>query len=374
MKKEETKEGKKEEKETQEEMRALFVSYLELNTYVKNKTEEESKENIKKIIRNTKENQFNTILFQVRSFDDAIYPTEKFPKSTSILLKDGSSYDVLSYFLEEAKKEQIEVYLWINPFRITRENEELKEESMAYQYKDTRVVQKVGNSYYYNPAREETTSHIVEGIIELIENYSVKGILFDDYFYPNDEIDSIEYEEYQKNNPIDKETYHLKVINEFIKQVYQNIKKIDQNVKFGISPDGNIENNYHKNYADVKTWCKEEGYIDFIMPQLYYGFTNSTKPFIETMNTWNQLVENKKEKIYYALAFYKVGKEDQYAKEGKNEWLENSDMIKKQIIMIRNTENYGGFALFRYDYLFNEENYQETTLKELEHLREVIVK
>ena len=62
-----------------------------------------------------------------------------------------------------------------------------------------------------------------------------------------------------------------------IKKVYTVCKK--KNIKFGISPDGNIDNNYHKNYADVRTGLKSSEYLDFIMPQIYYGFYNSTKGY-----------------------------------------------------------------------------------------------
>jgi len=375
-------EGKKEEKKKNvlgvessknAEMRGLFISYMELNTYVKGKTREESEENIKSIISKTKKNKFNTLILQVRSYDDAIYKTDLFPVSKSIILKDGTSYDVLDFFLKEAGSSKIDVYVWINPFRITRPNEELVEGSYPYKYKDTTTIARVENIYYYNPASDNTKEHIVEGIRELLKNYQFKGLLFDDYFYPSDEIDKVEYTEYLKGHSITKQEYHLQIINELIKEVYQEIKKINKEVEFGISPDGNIENNYSKNFADVKTWGRDEGYIDFLMPQLYYGFNNTAKPFRKTMQEWNELVVNKK-KLYYALAFYKVGKADAYAKDGISEWILNDDIIKKQIIMLRNAKNYNGFSLFRYDSLFNEVNYTKSTANELDNLQQVLKK
>ena len=356
------------------EMKALFISYMELNTKIKYKTQEESKENIQKIILNTKKNNFNTLILQVRSYDDAIYKTALFPTSKSIILKDGTNYDVLEYFLNESKKENIDIYLWINPFRITRPKEELIENTYAYQYKNSSVVQKINDIYYYNPAREETKDHIIEGIEELVEKYQFKGLLFDDYFYPNNDIDNLEYEKEIKKQNITKQEFHLQKINSLIKEVYQAIKKINQDIQFGVSPDGNIENNYNKNYADVKTWCSKEGYIDFIMPQLYYGFNNKAKPFIKTMKEWNDIITNKEIKIYHALAFYKVGKEDIYARDGSAEWVENSDIIRKQIIIARNSKRYSGFSLFRYDSLYNKEYYTPSTEKELNNLIKILKK
>ena len=138
-------------KKEQEEMRALFVSYMELNTYIQDKTEEKSKENIENIIKNTKKKRMNTIILQVRSFDDAIYKSKDFKVSKSIILQDNTHYDVLDYFIKVCQKENMDLYLWVNPFRITRRKEEIEKDSFAYSYKDSDVVKKIEDIYYYNP-------------------------------------------------------------------------------------------------------------------------------------------------------------------------------------------------------------------------------
>ena len=155
--------------------------------------------------------------------------------------------------------------------------------------------------------------------------------MFDDYFYPNDYIDEENYKEYvRESGNIEKEEYHLMIVNNLIKRVYESIKKENKSILFGISPEGNIENNYTRNYADVKTWVKEEGYIDFIMPQIYYGFSNTIAPFEETVDSWNEIITNDV-LLIPALALYKAGEVDRYAKEGNNEWIENNDILKRQI-------------------------------------------
>ena len=179
-------------------------------------------------------------------------------------------------------------------------------------------------------------------------------MLFDDYFYPDDDIDQIDYLNYQKDHPsISKEEYHLEVVNHLIRKVYKECKK--KKVLFGIAPEGNMDNNYHKNYADVKEWLKNDQYIDFIMPQLYYGFYNSVKPYLKTLEEWNNMIENKSIQLIPALAIYKSGLLDQYAKEGKEEWINNQDIIMKQVLLSRNQEQYRGFSLFRYGNIFDEE-------------------
>ena len=371
---------RKEEKKTnhpvikeESELRGVFISYMELNTYIKDKTKEETQKNIDTIIKNIKKNNLNTIILQVRSHDDAIYKSSFFKTSDSILLKDNKTYDVLDYFINKCESVNIDLFLWINPYRITSKDKEIKNEEFAYNYINTDVIKKVDGIYYYNPASDVTINHVIDGIKELIKNYKFKGILFDDYFYPSDDIDEKEYKEYLKNNKtISLKEYHLSIINNFIKKVHEEVKKLDENILFGISPDGNIENNYNKNYADVKLWCSELDYIDFIMPQLYYGFNNENKPFKRTAEDWSKIVTNKNIKLYFALAFYKVGTIDNYAGSGSNEWLENDDIIKKQIIISRNINNYEGFSLFRYDNLFNKELFTKTTDKELDNLKNTL--
>ena len=91
------------------------------------------------------------------------------------------------------------------------------------------------------------------------------------------------------------------------------------------------------------------------------------------MNEWNDLVKGSNVKIIPALAFYKTGKIDEYAKSGAREWVENDNIIMKQILISRNINNYKGFAIFRYDSMFGNSNNQ-TTLNEKENLKKIMKK
>ena len=202
-------------------------------------------------------------------------------------------------------------------------------------------------------------------------DYDIDAIIFDDYFYPNNEIDINDYQEYLKTNDyLSKEEYNLMIINNMIKKVYKVCQK--KNIKFGISPDGNIDNNYHKNYADVRTWLKSSEYIDFIMPQIYYGFYNSTKGYTKVTKEWEELIKNDNIDFYIALAFYKVGREDDYAKDGRYEWINNDNIIMREVLLSRNLKNYKGFSLFRYDSIFNTELYTPNSINEIENLKKIL--
>lgn len=356
----------------EEETRAIFVSYIELNKYIKGNNYEISKRNIRKIIKNIKKLKCNTIILQVRSASDAIYKSNIYPMSLNIVNTEYDDYyDVLDYFIKESHKSNVKVIAWINPYRIRTncDKNTITEKNPAYKYLDTDIVY-INNGIYYNPSKQETEDLIVKGVEEVL-NYDVDGILFDDYFYPDNNIDKKDYEEYIKNNEfIEEKNYRLNIVNKMIKRVYKTCK--NKNIKFGISPDGNIDNNYNKNYADVKSWLKSNEYIDFIMPQIYYGFYNSTRDYIKVTKEWENLIENKDIELYIALAFYKVGMEDKYAKSGFNEWIDNDNIIMREILLSRNLKNYKGFSLFRYENIFNEEIYTKTSIKEIENLKKIL--
>ena len=106
------------------------------------------------------------------------------------------------------------------------------------------------------------------------------------------------------------------------------------------------------------------------MPQVYYGFLNSVKPFEDTVKEWNSLITNGIQLIP-ALAFYKTGNIDNYAKEGINEWVEYNNIIAREVMLSRSLSNYKGFAIFRYDSIFGD-NLNETAFMEKENLKTIL--
>ena len=139
---------------------------------------------------------------------------------------------------------------------------------------------------------------------------------------------------------------------------------------FAVSPDGNIENNYQKHFADVKKWGSSTGYVDYLMPQIYYGFYNETQAFVSVLEEWEKLAS--KVELLPVLAFYKVGAVDNFARSGKEEWILNDDIIMREILLTRNLKQYEGFSLFRYDYLFNKDLETATTMNEVKNMKKIL--
>ena len=369
------KEENLERKEEALEIRAVFISYIELGNNLRGKSSKDMKKTIDKMINTSKDFGFNMLILQVRSFSDAIYPSSIFPSSRSVVNNEGDylSFDILKYFIKKAHKNNLELHAWINPYRIsnTTDISIISKDNPSYKLLNTnsdavKIIDNVG--IYYNPANSEVESLILKGIEEIITNYDVDGIHFDDYFYPkSSDIDVLEY---SKNNNMSLKEFRLSVITSLIKKTYDLIKSYDKSILFGISPDGNIDNNYNSNYVDTRLFCSKKGYIDYIMPQVYYGFLNSTRPFETTIKSWNNLITNDIDLIP-ALAFYKTGNIDNYAKEGINEWIEYNNIIAREVMLSRELTNYKGFAIFRYDSIFNN-NLSENAFLEKENLKNII--
>ena len=358
-------------KEGNNEVRAVFISYIELTKYIKNKDVDISKDNINKMINNVKSLGFNTVIVQIRSFSDAIYESNIFPWSSTVSSDEGvfPGYDILDYFIEVCKINNISIYGWINPYRVRSSVSSISNLNPAYKYIGTDYLFE-DDGIYYNPSKQEVENLIVAGVEEVVSNYKLDGILFDDYFYPNQDLDYLDYLKYlESDDSLSFNEYHLMIINKMIKRVHEVCNK--HNVLFGISPDGNIENNYNKVFADVKRWLSSDEYVDFIMPQVYYGFFNQSKSFKSVIDEWNSLISGNID-LYIALAFYKVGVVDRYARSGSDEWINNSDIIMREIILSRNLKYYNGFSLFRYDYLFDNSLYTNTTMLEIENMKKIL--
>ncbi len=359
--------GKKEEKKKEpsqvkeKEMRAIYFSYIEFDDYLQGEDEKDQKVKINQILETIKENHFNTVILHVRPFSDAIYASTLFPYSHILTGEEGSDpgYDVLAYLLEQAHAKDLKVHAWINPYRVrnTTDSSVLSENNPAVKWLGTNKVKIIdGKGIFYNPADSDVQNLIVKGVEELVQNYDVDGVQFDDYFYPSKDIDLEQFEEYKENGGLlDIDHYRLEQVSQMVKRVYDVIKKRDKTIEFGIAPEGNMSNNYTSNYADTLTWMHTCGYLDYIMPQIYFGFENEIRPYIETIESWNKEIQCKEVSLIPALAFYKAGKLDEYAMSGKEEWTKHQDMIMRQVLIANSMSHYGGFSLFRYDNVFSSE-------------------
>ncbi len=358
---------------TQKHMYAVWLTYSEIGSLVKNKTEEEYRESLQKLFDNLEEGKINTVFYQCRAFCDSFYESEIFPVS-KYMGEEKLAFDPFEIFLEMAKSKNIKVHCWVNPYRVSYNNDFslLPENSPVRKlYKDNENSLFICNEgIFLNPAVNEGRKLVLDGIREILNKYQVDGIHFDDYFYPDtdDLNDKTLYKAYQKNGGIlSLADWRRENVSALVGSVYSLVKSYNEALIFSISPSADIEKCKNVFYADVEKWCSEEGFADYIIPQIYFGFENEKMPFEAVVKKWEKLTEGSNVKLICGMAAYKCGKADENAGTGKNEWQENVNILSRQYEQTLKSQAWQGFSLFSYSYTFSE-NMSENSKKEIKNL------
>ncbi len=312
---------------------------------------------------NLKTAKITDLYFHVRAFCDSVFPSEYFPTA---VYAQNLDYDPFKYVIEKCHSENIRVHAWINPYRVKKnitDIEALNHNSPAYIWlKDEnadndRNVIICSEGIYLNPASAEARALVLNGIREILNNYAVDGIHFDDYFYPSTDeaIDATDYAEYLESakSPLALDDYRRANVNALISGVYTAVKFVNKKIVFSISPAASIDGNYNKLYADIGSWIKS-GCIDMIIPQLYFGFDypDSNYRFKKLLSDWKAVSEKGNARLIIGLACYKTGTETE---PDCKEWKDGADIISKQVKICKNDSLVRGHIYFSYSYLFSEE-------------------
>lgn len=344
-------------KKAEKEMRGVWVSYIELDMQNEtDKSEASFREKFKNIAINSKNAGFNTLIVQVRPFCDALYDSIFFPYSHILSGKQGVNpgYDALEVMCEVCSQLDLDIHAWVNPYRISTDSTpQALSETNPYVI-DNEIGEETENGIFLNPANKMARNLIIDGVTEIVRNYDIDGIQFDDYFYPtqDSDFDDTEYSEYVETvgemNCMSIDNWRLANVNTLICDTYRAIHKISDDVEFGISPQGNIDNNAQI-YADVKTWCICKGFVDYICPQLYYSLDNPALTFEDSLTAWSELDINKSVKLYVGLAGYKANSD---ADEGT--WLYSNNILADEYKTAVNNEKVSGIMLYSYSALKDE--------------------
>ena len=345
-----------------ENQKAVWFTMMDLEKALNGKSMEAFTDDISSVLEKIKDMGFNTVYVHVRPYNDAYYKSEIFPPSKAM----PEDYDPLKIIVEKSHELNLSVHGWINPLRCQTETE-IQKLDEKYQVKkwqslpDEDYISLYDGRYYLNPAYEQVREYISEGVLELLKNYSIDGVHIDDYFYPttNEDFDKISF---KKSGESDLKKWRTENINLMVKGIYDTIKNYNADIVFGISPQGNISINNENLYADVRKWCSESGYCDYIVPQLYYGFKNESLPFKNAFNQWADMVSCVDVNLVAGICTYKIGNEDKWAGSGKAEWIEDENIPSRQIEYA--FENDCDVAVYSYESLFDEKNKEEKDLIE----------
>ncbi len=329
---------------------AVWLSCYELSSMLNDGTEESFIGQVETVTEKCTANGINTVFLQVRPFCDAFYPSDIFKWSDYALDKNGNvpDYDPLEIFISAAHDAGIELHAWINPYRISYDENFVPDEFLA----DFSVSCSQG--VYLAPSRLESQKTVLDGVREILEKYDVDGIHIDDYFYPvkDKSFDSEEYGSYRESGgKLSLSDWRRSNVNSLVGAMYSLVHSIKPNAVFSISPAADIGKNKHTFYADVELWCRQSGYCDWMIPQIYFGFEHLLKPFEKVAAGWEKLKKADDVKLICGLASYKQNKKDESAGTGINEWIDNQDIISRQKDYVLKSEAWQGYSLFSYSFL-----------------------
>ncbi len=362
-----------------EEMKGVWISYLEFSTLLKGKSENEFRSAVKNIYANCSNLGLNTVFVHARAFGDSFYKSSIFPFTKYISGEYGSgvSYDPFEILVDEAHKQGLSIHAWINPLRLCT-TADMNSLTGSYPIKEwyndsakngTYIVN-VNGTLYLNPAYDETIGLVGDGVREIVSGYDVDGIHIDDYFYPTTEA-YFDSKAFSASGSSSLSDFRISNCNKLVKEIYNAVHECSSTAVFGTSTQGSMSNNINQLYADAEAWCKG-GYVDYFAPQIYYGFENSAQPFRTCTEQWNNLVDGTNVKLAVGLAVYKVGVEDKWAGTGVYEWTNTDTMLKRQIEFARTCKNYGGFALYSYNYLFTSGYVTSTIQRETDNIKKLL--
>ena len=369
----------KNEVKNPDQFRAVWVSTVYRLDYPSKATTDPAvlKADADKILQTCADMGMTAVILQVRPSADALYPSSYYPWSADLTGRQGQApadgFDPLAYWVEKAHEMGLELHAWMNPLRIQINGTPsiLAENNPWNLWKDDPekagwVVQS-GAGKYYNPAYPEVRAHIAACAEEIASRYDVDGIQFDDYFYPTQDasFDQAAYQAYadeasQSGTPLSLQEWRIANINALISEVYRRVKAVNPDAQFGIAPQGNLQNDWNMG-ADVASWCKAKGFLDYICPQLYVNFENPTLPFGTAAQTWKNLVRDPDIELYFGLAVYKAGSD---ADDGT--WKTADDILARQVSLGRTVEC-DGFMFYSWDYLQTEQ-----TKAEVENVMKVL--
>lgn len=264
-------------------------------------------------------NNFNAIYFQVRTMSDAFYKSSYEPWSSYLTGTRGKDpgWDPLAFVVEECHKRGMECHAWVNPYRFstgsnwsTAQDQALKSAGMLLAYtksdgKTTTIL---------NPGLESVRKRIVDVCKEIISNYDVDGLVFDDYFYPEGipvTSSAGDYDLWQKSGAaMTFGDWRRNNVNQMVADVYNMVQQQKPYVRFGISPAGaactsaavaakhGIDRcpvasdwQYDGIFSDPVAWL-EAGTIDYISPQLYWKTNHKTNPFGPMTKWWSYVAKH----------------------------------------------------------------------------------
>jgi len=291
---------------------------------------------------------FNAVIFQVRPEGDAFYNSAYEPWSYWLTGHQGHApspyYDPLEFALEETHKRGMELHAWFNPYQAVRSVGSYNIHSSHVTVEHPEWVIAKNNKKYLDPGLPDVRDYITTVIMDVVYNYDVDGVHFDDYFYPEGMYNSDDQETFNDypNGFTDRGNWRRNNVNLLVEQVHNEILDSKPNIKFGIAPPGIWKYGvpegiiggfaYSGIFCDALAWL-DQLIIDYINPQIYWEIGSDTD--YATLASWWKDQSNGRH-VYSGNSACWINQKD-YA----------ADEIPRQIRYNRNTANLEGSVMYR---------------------------
>ena len=274
----------------------------------------------------------NTVIVQIRPCCDACYPSAIEPWSHYLTGQQGEPpfpyYDPLAFMISEVHKRNMEFHAWFNPFRALMDCHKNPNPPKHVTRLHSPWIINYGGKSYLDPGIPEAREYVINVIKDVVERYDIDAVHLDDYFYPyrigkTPFGDAKSFARY--GNGMDRDNWRRQNVDLFIAQLHNTVKAIKPYIKIGISPFGVWRNSnrdpaegsdthagqtcYDDLYADVLLWMKK-GWIDYLMPQLYWEHANHAASFTTLLEWWNHHAY--KRQVYYGLGVYHLAEHNSH--------------------------------------------------------------
>ncbi len=353
------------------EMKGVWLSYIELDAMFRGQTVSAAKAAIDQVMDNCKSYGLNTVFFHVRANSDAYYPSSLFKPAASVTGLIGEGFDPLAYAVASAHSRGLQLHAWVNPYRIGAD--------FSYRVSGADYFAKTSGGvtrYYYVPTSANAQKLILDGLRELTANYAIDGIQYDDYFYPTG-LMSVSVEDFEEadyaasGGNLSVADWRRAAVDNLVMGSYHVAH--EAGVLFGISPSHDYDKTYSQMYADTHKWLAQPGYVDYVCPQVYFGFLHGSSPFNQVVDQWMSQPRADSVKLYIGLAIYKVAiSDDTWAGSGRTEWANHDDIMKRSVEYLR-SQNVPGMIFYSYTYFdytnhWSSGNQADIARREVENL------
>ncbi len=264
-----------------------------------------------------KAGNINAVMLQVRPTADAFYQSSYEPWSHNLTGTRGQypGYDPLQYAIDECHKRGMECHAWVNPFRYEVNAGSYGNVDIRANHPDWLLYYSNGsyNGTIMDPGLPVVREYVRDVMMEMINNYDVDGMIWDDYFYPyggTTTEDSVSQRLY-KPAEMNVGDWRRQNVNITIEMIYDSIKAVKPWVRFGMAPFGIWTtqpavaasygitlpqgivglDDYAVQFCDPLAWI-QGGYVDYIAPQIYWSTASVGQNYNKLANWWGSVTQH----------------------------------------------------------------------------------